>query len=48
MINVSLRSTTSAGIREAIRNGAAESLNSTLKVEFVYRHHFRVPGRRLD
>jgi putative transposase len=25
----------------ALDNGAAESLNSTLKVEFVYRHHFR-------
>ncbi|MER6003721.1 IS3 family transposase [Nonomuraea angiospora] len=25
----------------ALDNGAAESLNSTLKVEFVHRHHFR-------
>lgn len=25
----------------ALGNGAAESLNSTLKVEFVHRHHFR-------
>jgi transposase InsO family protein len=25
----------------ALDNGAAESFNSTLKVEFVHRHHFR-------
>ncbi|MCA2230457.1 integrase core domain-containing protein [Nonomuraea aurantiaca] len=25
----------------ALDNGAAESLNSTLKVEFVHRHYFR-------